>query len=98
MTIVVNRRGVFTLSEKAEIRLRELGLSEELAKRFRYDRRLDRSHPLLVKVVEELGLEANGSYADLALVEVPDDTKWYVASWYGREVVKGSNRIWPEKF
>ncbi len=98
MKIVINRHGAFTLSVKAENRLKELGLSEELANHFRYDRKLDRSHPLLVKVVEELGNEANGIYADLALVEIPDGIKWYVASWYGREFVKGANRIWPEQF
>jgi hypothetical protein len=36
---------------------------------------MERNDPLLVKVVEELGDEANGSCAELSVVTIPDDVE-----------------------
>jgi hypothetical protein len=56
----------------------------------------DRSNPKLVDVVEKLGDKANGSGADLAVVEIPDDTEWVITEYDGREQVEEKHRIWHE--
>lgn len=54
-----------------------------------------RSHPLLVRVVEELGERACGSCASLKVVEIPDDVhKWHIAEYNGNEHVAEDHRIW----
>ena len=59
-----------------------------------YDRDIKRDDPALVQVVEELGAKANGDYAELAIVEVPDGVDWYVSEYDGREHVAENHRTW----
>jgi hypothetical protein len=54
----------------------------------------DRSDPALVAVVEELGEKANRSCSELAVVEVPDDAKWYIHEYDGMEHVAEEHRTW----
>lgn len=54
----------------------------------------DRSDPLLVEVVEELGESANGSCANLAVVEIPDDVEWHIHEYDGNEHVAENHRTW----
>lgn len=54
----------------------------------------DRTHPLLVRVVEELGAKANGMYADLKVVEVPINIKWHIEEYDGAEHVAENHRTW----
>lgn len=54
----------------------------------------NRDHPLLVRVVEELGDKASGSHAELAVVEIPDDIKWEVEEYDGREQISECHRSW----
>ena len=42
----------------------------------------------LVAVVEALGSKANGDYAELKIVEVPDDVNWYIEDYDGMEHVE----------
>jgi hypothetical protein len=58
------------------------------------DRPADRDDPDLVAVVEELGDAANGSYADLRVVEVPDGTDWEINEYDGVEWVAETHRTW----
>jgi hypothetical protein len=60
------------------------------------DRDMLRNDPILVQVVEELGEEANDKYAHLAIVEIPDDVKWHIEEYDGREHVAEDHRTWPE--
>lgn len=54
-----------------------------------------RNDPLLVQAVEELGAEANGCYAKLAVVEIPDDVKWYISEDDdGAELIEEKHRTW----
>lgn len=53
-----------------------------------------RTDPLLIEVVEQLGDEANGTYAKLKIVEVPDDVKWHIAEYDGLEWVAENHRTW----
>lgn len=53
-----------------------------------------RSDPILVQVVEEMGKAANGSCADLGIVEIPDDVDWEISEYDGSEHVAEVHRTW----
>jgi hypothetical protein len=83
--IVINvRYGGFGLSEEAETLLQELGAPKDAG----------RAHPSLVKVVEQLGEGANGPFAKLKVVEIPDDVAWQIEEYDGREWVAEEHRTW----
>lgn len=54
----------------------------------------DRTDPLLIQVVEELGAEANGRCASLKIVEIPDDVKWQIEEYDGIEWIAEEHRTW----
>jgi hypothetical protein len=54
----------------------------------------DRSNPLLIRVVEELGEEANGDCAELKIVEIPDGTDFIIQEYDGIEWVAEKHRTW----
>lgn len=58
------------------------------------DRNIPRDDPILVSVVEDLGEAANGSYATLKVVEIPDDAEWEIAEYDGYEHVAEKHRTW----
>jgi hypothetical protein len=45
-------------------------------------------------VVEELGDEAGDSYAELTVVEIPDDVEWTIQEYDGTEWVAEVHRTW----
>jgi len=53
-----------------------------------------RDDTILVKVVEELGEKANGEYAKLKIVEVPNDVTWHIEEYDGIEWVAEDHRTW----
>ena len=53
-----------------------------------------RDDPLLIQVIEELGPLANGRFAKLKIVDVPDDVEWEIDDYDGRETVKEKHRSW----
>jgi hypothetical protein len=55
----------------------------------------DRTNPLLIQVIEELGELADGSYAKLTVIEIPDDADWEIAEYDGYEHVAEKHRTWP---
>jgi catechol 2,3-dioxygenase-like lactoylglutathione lyase family enzyme len=55
----------------------------------------ERDDPLLVRCVEVLGPGANALYAELAVVELPDDVKYEIAGYDGREHIAEKHRTWP---
>lgn len=57
-------------------------------------RDIERDDPNLVKVVKKLGEKANGPCAKLAIVYVPDDVKWHIEEYDGREHVAEDHRTW----
>ena len=59
-----------------------------------YEGNLERDDEALVKVVEELGKEANGRHADLSIANVPDDAEWEIDEYDGREHVAEKHRTW----
>lgn len=55
---------------------------------------VDRTHPLLIEAIEVLKEKANGAFAALKVVEVPDDVKWHIAEYDGWEWVAENHRRW----
>ena len=53
-----------------------------------------RADPELVRVVEELGHEADGHYASLEIVEIPDGIEWTIHDYDGMETVQEKHREW----
>ena len=60
----------------------------------RYD--VARNDPALVQVVQELGEKANGDYAKLVVVEIPDDVQWEIDEYDGMERIAESHRTWGD--
>jgi len=48
----------------------------------------------LVRVVRELGAEANGVGSELRIVEIPDDVEWTIETVGGIEQVSEAHRVW----
>jgi hypothetical protein len=55
---------------------------------------IDRSDPLLVQVVEELGKEANGNFAELKIIDIPDDLEYEIDEYDGIETIREGHRSW----
>lgn len=53
-----------------------------------------RSDPVLVQIVEELGKEANGQYADLVIVEIPADMEYMIDEYDGWETLHQKVQEW----
>ena len=83
--------GGFGLSEAAldEYKSRK-GITDENF--WYYD--IPRDCPVLVAMVEEQGTAVNGGFADLKIVEVPDDVNWYIEEYDGNEHVAERHRTW----
>lgn len=85
MKVVINRcYGGFGLSEKA---MKFLGVDSSWPD-------IARNDPKLVECVEKLGEEANGTYAELKVVEIPDDVNWEIGEYDGLEWVEEVHRRW----
>lgn len=56
--------------------------------------RSDRTNPILVQVVEELGEKASGRFAKLEVVEIPDELEWEIEEYDGNEWISESHRTW----
>lgn len=54
----------------------------------------DRTNPLLIQVVEELGHEADGSCAELKIVEIPDGVDYEIDEYDGNETIDEVHRSW----
>lgn len=92
--IVINRcYGGFSLSKKANRRYRELAGIDPDDDDF-WDFEIKRDDPYLVRVVEELGQEADGDFAELKIVEVPSEVEWQLEEYDGIEWIAEKHRIW----
>ncbi len=54
----------------------------------------NRTHPLVIRVIEELGEAANGPCASLEVVEIPDGIDWYIDEYDGVERINEQHRSW----
>lgn len=57
-------------------------------------RELERDDPILIEVVKLLGTEANGKFADLKIVEIPDGTDYVIEDYEGVEHVAEVHQTW----
>lgn len=48
----------------------------------------------LVAVVEELGEDACDRFAELKIVEIPDDVEWEIDNYDGIETIHEKHRVW----
>ena len=109
MKVVINKcYGGFGLSDKATERYLDLKGLKYTKEKDKYGytnhivegnedwyyREIDRGDPALVQIVEEMGADANGDYAKLVIVEVPDDVEWIVEEYDGMEWVAEAHRTW----
>lgn len=56
--------------------------------------RQSRTHPMIVRVVEELGQAADGPFAELSVVEIPDGVEYSIEEYDGREHIAEEHRTW----
>jgi len=96
MKIVINTcHGGFSLSEKAQKLFCQYSTIE-----WKYWQEdwsyydIERNDQYLVRVVEELGDDANGRFAELKIVDIPDEVEWQLEEYDGLEWVAEKHRIW----
>ena len=90
MQIVINScYGGFGLSDKALDMYKQLSNKSGIC-----IYTLDRTDPILIQVVETLGAEANGRFAQLRIIEIPDDVEWEITEYDGNESVEEVHRKW----
>jgi hypothetical protein len=90
--IVINACfGGFGLSEAA---LDEYKSRKDITDPNFYYYDIPRDCPVLVEMIEEQGTAVNGGFADLKIVEVPDDVKWDIHEYDGNEHVAERHRTW----
>lgn len=88
MKVVINTcTGGYSLSKEAQ---------EFLCCTSPYSYYDERNNFHLVKCVEALGEKANGKYTKLKIIEIPDDTLFYVIENHGNETIHESHRIWDK--
>lgn len=89
------RSGILTGEEFHTASLGERGRSNEEYRRCTlHPREIPRDDPDLVKVVQELGSEANGKFSKLKIVEIPDGVNWYIEEYDGLEHIAEVHRTW----
>ena len=60
-----------------------------------YDGSIERNDPILLQVIDQLGIDAcTGAYAKLKVVEIPDDVEWEIGEYDGKEHVAECHRTW----
>ena len=90
MKIVINTRyGGFGLSKEA------LALfNERSGAVVTYDFNIKRNDPILVEIVEQLGEAADGDFAELKVVKIPDDVQWQIEEFDGNDWISEKHRTW----
>ena len=96
MKIVINAcHGGFSLSEEAQKLFCQYSMIEwndwQVDWSY-YD--IERNNQHLVRVVEELGDSASGRFAELKVVDIPDDVEWQIDEYDGLEWVAEKHRTW----
>jgi len=90
MKVVINRCwGGFGLSEVAVARYKQETGNNDV-----YSWKIPRDCPVLVSIVEELGHDSWGQYAELKVIEIPDGIEWTVTDYDGMEKIAENHRTW----
>ena len=91
MKIVINTcYGGFSLSKEA---YKFLGLEWD-GYGYKYSNDDLRTDPKLIECIETLGYQASGRFADLKVVEIPDDVEWEIDNYDGIETIHEVHRVW----
>lgn len=92
MKVVINTcYGGFSLSTMAEVAYKDRA---NITDKDWWYRDIARDDPILIHLVEELLEDANGDYAELKVVEIPDGVEWEICEYDGREWVAEKHRTW----
>lgn len=90
MKVVINTcYGGFGLSKQA-LKLYE----ERTGKKDVYCWDIKRNDPILIQVIEELGLKAAGGFAELKILEIPDEVNYVIEEYDGWEHIAEVHRTW----
>ena len=90
MKIVINVcHGGFGLSDKALEMYRAEVNDEHID-----DYEIERNDPVLVKLIEQLGVMANTRWSELKVVEIPDGIEWIIQDYDGLEWVAEAHQTW----
>lgn len=57
-------------------------------------RDIKRNDPILVSIIENMGKKANGRYAELKVIEIPDGVDWEISEYDGHETIEEKHRSW----
>ncbi len=92
MKIVINKcYGGFGVSDAAYARYRlEKGITDVDHR----DYYIERNDPVLVSIVEDMGEDSFGDYAELKVVEIPDDVEYLIHDYDGQETIHEQHRVW----
>jgi hypothetical protein len=96
LKIVINTcHGGFSLSEKAQKLFCQYSMIEwkDWQEDWSYYD-IERNNQYLVRVVEELGDDVNGRFAELKVVDIPDEVEWQLEEYDGKEWIAEKHRIW----
>jgi len=88
------RKGIVPTPEDEVRQMWEDGRGGQIVEVFDCD--IPRDDADLIAVVQELGAEADGRYANLKIVEIPDDVggNWHIEEYDGSETVRENHRTW----
>lgn len=100
--IVINcKHGGFSLSREAmDFIIKEKNIDPgKWNENFHYYENFDtfdlkRDDSTLIAAVEHLGSTANGRFAQLKIVEIPNDVKWQIEEYDGLEWIAEVHRTW----
>jgi hypothetical protein len=84
--------GGFSFSPEAMLRLHELGVP--FATPAGAGREVERHDPRVIQVIEEMGDKADGPFAKLRIVEIPDGTDYEVSEYDGNEHIAEKHQTW----
>ena len=59
-----------------------------------HDWDIPRDDKNLIEVVEALGEKASGPYAELVIIDIPDDVDWEIDEYDGYETIHEKHRSW----
>lgn len=97
MKVVINTcHGGFSLSEKAVKLYNNLNNSNLTSGELEYKLDNNRTEPILIQVVQQLQSSASNENhpSKLKIIEIPDDIKWEIQSYDGKEAVVEVHRRW----
>ena len=98
MKIVINKCfGGFSISKKCAKYMASKGhlkAQVDLKEETFYGYNYDRTDSMLIEAVESLGKKANGSFAHLKVIEIPDDIDYDIEDYDGMESIHERHRSW----